>query len=1254
MGHFVLRWWATAAALALGLAVTLLLWRFAILREQGRLFGQFRSNAADRVQAIKARVLRDVDAGHFLNAFYAGSQEVTRDEFRAFCRPLFERYGEVRAAMWIPRLTPEDLLTLHMQVEEEEHFRDFEVWEWQQGEPVFASTRAEIFPVLYAEGQGDVSWWVGYDLGSDPEFLDGLRRTCARADTTLIECNHFFGRMVVPAEQVPTTDDDWFSSTDAAADRVPPPVPEDELAGRHGVMILTPVFSGEGVGPDEDARYHLLGVAAVVIDVDRMVEAALPAFLLDPGIVMRIEDQWSVEGDRVLYSDPGFDPDAPPVRTLLRPLQWTEMVQLAGPTWAIECRALPSFAGQRQSWTSWTILAIGIAMSLAVAMYVNVLAGRAMTVAQLVVERTAELKEANRKLKEEIAERERAEAVIRDTQALYMSLVESLPLHVLRKDLDGRFTFANSSLCELLGLSLDEIRGKTDFDFYPPDLASKYRQDDRRVIETGEIFEDIEEHERDGETHFVQVKKSPVRDADGRIVGVQAVFWDVTEQKLAEEGLKRAKEAAEAANRAKSIFLANMSHEIRTPMNAILGMAELLADTELSEEQREYAQIIKEAGEALLSIINDILDFSKIEAGRLDLDRTPFALRESLGDTMKGLAVKAYRKGIELAYRVDPRVPETVVGDPLRLRQVVTNLVDNAIKFTEEGEVVVNVDLAEQKDDAVVLEFQVRDTGIGIPPEKQQAIFEAFEQADSSTTRRYGGTGLGLAISSRLVQLMGGTLSLKSEVGKGSTFTFRVKLDVTAEGRQAEYQFPPRDTPILIVDDNETNRRILAEMIGNWGLATTTAASAAEAQQCLEQAAAAGKPIELVITDAHMPEVDGFSLCRRLRDDPKTADLPIIVLTSGDGVDDFRRRDELRLAAVLRKPVKQSELFDAVAEALGTSPRRPAIAAEIEPRIPDLPPLEILLAEDSEFNRKLAVSLLERRGHRVTVAENGRQALDRLAEREFDVVLMDIQMPEMDGFAATAEIRKSEQSGGKHQPIIAMTAHAMKGDRERALAAGMDGYVAKPIRVSELFRTMAEVLVRFGRLPESTLHGVEPPETPTETEVAAADQASALPPVPDSDEAKAESKPPEAKPAAAESGAYPAFDPKTLEGDAASDLARAAVDWTHALHTVENNRELLNELLAIFLEEAPKQLHELAEAIERDDRERARRMAHTLAGSMRYLGVEIGKEIGYALEGAVKTGQPTETLQRLYDRWKPIVEKVHDEVRTYLNDQPRA
>ncbi|RMF89045.1 MAG: response regulator, partial [Planctomycetota bacterium] len=375
----------------------------------------------------------------------------------------------------------------------------------------------------------------------------------------------------------------------------------------------------------------------------------------------------------------------------------------------------------------------------------------------------------------------------------------------------------------------------------------------------------------------------------------------------------------------------------------------------------------------------------------------------------------------------------------------------------------------------------------------------------------------------------------------------------------------------------------------------------------------------------------------------------IIVLTSGDGMDDFRRRDELRLAAVLRKPVKQSELFDAVAEALGTSPRRLPIADEIEPRIPDLPPLEILLAEDSEFNRKLAVSLLERRGHHVTVAENGRQALDRLAEREFDVVLMDIQMPEMDGFAATAAIRKSEQADGKHQPIIAMTAHAMKGDRERALAAGMDGYVAKPIRVGELFRTIAEVLVRFGRLPESTLHGVEPSSTETASvaEIAAADAASALPPVPDT---AAETAPTSKQPSPAESGAYPAFDPKTLEADTESDLARAAVDWEHALHTVEDNRDLLDELLAIFLEEAPKQLRELDEAIESDDRERARRMAHTLAGSMRYLGVEVGKEIGYALEGAVKTGQPTETLRRLYSRLKPVVEKIRDEVRRRLRE----
>ncbi|HPZ84611.1 MAG TPA: PAS domain-containing protein, partial [Thermogutta sp.] len=353
---------------------------------------------------------------------------------------------------------------------------------------------------------------------------------------------------------------------------------------------------------------------------------------------------------------------------------------------------------------------------------------RSLRIQQLVAEKTHELRETNRRLEAEIEQREKVEKGLRDSEALYSSLVESLPLHVLRKDREGHFTFANTAFCHLVGRSREEIYGKTDFDFYPPDLASKYRRDDRRVMETGEIFEDIEEYEKDGEIRYVQVLKSPVRDHAGNIVGVQVAFWDVTEKVAVQRALEKAKQAAEEANRAKSDFLANMSHEIRTPMNAILGMAQLLEQTPLNAEQKEYLRIIREAGDNLLALINSVLDFSKIESGRIELDSVDFNARELIGDTMKALAVRAHKKQLELACRVAPNVPEELVGDPVRLRQILINLVDNAIKFTEQGEVVVDVTCDECTTSDVVLRCSVRDTGIGIPPEKQQVIFAAFEQ----------------------------------------------------------------------------------------------------------------------------------------------------------------------------------------------------------------------------------------------------------------------------------------------------------------------------------------------------------------------------------------------------------------------------------------------------------------------------------------------------------------------------------------------
>jgi two-component system sensor histidine kinase/response regulator len=780
------------------------------------------------------------------------------------------------------------------------------------------------------------------------------------------------------------------------------------------------------------------------------------------------------------------------------------------------------------------------------------------------------------------------QAALSHSEAFYHSLVESLPGNIIRKDLEGRFTFVNSRFCRTVGRPLDQILGRTDFDLFPPALAAQYQAADERVMRTGQTHETVEEHATPTGTVYVQVIKTPVKDDTGRIIGIQGIFWDVTERRRAEEALHEerallralldtvpdsiyfkdrdsrflrvsaalarrvglfdpadaigrtdadffgtahaqaalederrimltgqpivgkverevgvdgretwvsttkvpmrnargsivgtlgvtrdvtalkhaenelelARDAALESARFKAEFLANMSHEIRTPLNAIVGMTGLLLETPLDAEQRDFTETVRGSADLLLDIVNDVLDFSKLEAGKMHIEQTNFDLGQVIEESADLLAERAQAKGLELLTSIPPHAPRRLMGDPSRLRQVLVNLIGNAVKFTEQGEVVVSVNIEDADPRRVKLRFSVRDTGIGIAPDVQSRLFNAFTQADGSTTRKYGGTGLGLAICKQLVELMGGTISLSSTPGRGSTFFFTVTL-----ARQPWVAATPTPAPellrgvrVLIVDDNDTNRRILHHQFEAWGMRHDGVASGPEALTALEGAMAARDPYRLMVLDMQMPGMDGAEVARAVKTNEALAGTRIVILTSLAQHPDEISLREIGISAYLTKPVKQSRLMDCLADVLHGQPAPQPVTGPREGEPAAARTLRILLAEDNAVNRKVALRQLARLGYTADAVADGDEAVRAVQQRPYDVVLMDCQMPRLDGYAATGRIRdlESRTPGMRRHHIIALTANSMAGDREKCLRAGMNAYVSKPVRTEELARALEE------------------------------------------------------------------------------------------------------------------------------------------------------------------------------------------------------
>jgi PAS domain S-box-containing protein len=816
-----------------------------------------------------------------------------------------------------------------------------------------------------------------------------------------------------------------------------------------------------------------------------------------------------------------------------------------------------------------------------------------------------QLTEAFRYMVQEVAAREQR------LKQQFKLLLDSTAEAIYGVDLDGNCAFCNPACVQVLGYEkADDLLGQNMHCLTQPSrpdgsplafAASRIQQ----TLESGKgtVADDEVLWRKDKSSFPVEYRCNPMFQG-GKVVGAVVTFVEISARKQAEAELRQAKEAAEAANRAKSEFLANMSHEVRTPMNGILGMTELALETPLSADQRQYLEMVKQSGEALLGVINDILDFSKIEAGKLGLDPVEFPLRDDVGDALKLLSLRAHKKGLELTCNVQPEVPDYLVGDSARLRQIIINLVGNAIKFTERGEVVVRVTVEAHGRRESVLHFSVTDTGIGIPAAKLRQVFDPFMQVDGSTTRKFGGTGLGLTICTRLVQMMGGRIWVESEVGKGSTFHFTVRLAKAATTAKIPIRHVNLENlPVLVVDDNATNRVILGEILLSWHMKPTPADGGPAAVTALNRAAQAGTSFPLVLLDAMMPEMDGFAVAEEIKKNPLLAGATILMLSSADSSDDAARCKEIGIARYLRKPIKQSELLDAILIALGSATLSPPTRALPSQAGEIAQGWNILVAEDNDVNQQLVLEILSKRGHQVEVVENGREALDALERKNFDAVLMDVQMPEMDGLAATVAIRDREKSTGRHLPIIALTAHAMKGDRERCLGAGMDAYVSKPLRPGELLDVLDQLLATS--CPRSS-----GPLTPT--------------PLPSAERGT---------PASLASGERGMREGR-LE-------AAAAFDGAAVLERVEGDVGLLRKMAKLFSQQSGKLLGDIAGAAAQQDGAALERAAHKLCGTLGNFGdgdafrtaleLEIRGRVGdfnQVEESCARLSKQIEVLQR--------------------------
>jgi two-component system sensor histidine kinase/response regulator len=767
----------------------------------------------------------------------------------------------------------------------------------------------------------------------------------------------------------------------------------------------------------------------------------------------------------------------------------------------------------------------------------------------------------------DITDRKELERKLNDYAQFMRTLIDSIKNPIYYKDAAGTFLGCNHAFEKFKGFAPGFVIGKTVFDFDPADFAARQHGIDLELL-TGSGYLTYEDRLPDcnGQFHDVIVTKATFGDSDGKARGIVGIWTDISEYKQMEMDLRKAKEQAEAAARAKAMFLANMSHEIRTPMNGIMGMNDLLLDTTLTDEQRQFAETVRSSANALLSVINDILDFSKIEAGKLDFENADFDLQSMLDDMNDILAIRAQEKGLEYFCCIDPSVPRLLRGDPGRLRQVLTNLVGNAVKFTSKGEVRIDASIARETNSHATLHFQIKDTGIGIAPEHRDALFRPFVQADASTTRQYGGTGLGLAISRHLVALMGGEIGMDSALGTGSTFWFTIAIEKQPPEAYVRATEDIKGLRILVVDDHATNRELLRRLLASWGCRSSEVNGGAAALKALREAVAAKDPFRIAILDMAMPGMDGEMLAGKIKEDQLLSPTRLVMLTSLVTRGDTARLQQKGFDACISKPVRSTRLFDLLAQIAGLEngvTRSAALPLPVDHATQSECRSEIciLLAEDNPTNQKVALHILAKLGYRADAVANGSEAIQALIKSPYDLVLMDVQMPEMDGFEATRRIRAGEASLEKRSiPIIAMTAHAMKGDHEACIQAGMDDYVTKPVNPAEL----AAAIQRQRPTPSAGNHPFPKPASPGE---------------------------------------------------------KKAFDRSGAMERLGGDEVLLGEILGIFVADAANQIELLGQALDQGNAMALCNRAHSLKGACGNIGACKMQETAQLIEAKANEGE---------------------------------